>query len=138
MFIEDVPTNSILIIAAHPDDEVLGVGGTIAKYTGMGVDVNISILADGATARYEDRMVTELQECALKAANILKVNEVYFEGLPDERLDQIPFIDVIKPIERRIAETKPYIVFVHHRGDANTDHQIIKLLLKQQSLLQGH
>jgi len=124
MSIDDVPTNRILVIAAHPDDEVLGIGGTIAKYTGRGIDVNICILADGATARYEDSMVAELKDCALKAARILKINEVYFEGLPDERLDQIPFIDVIKSIEKRIAETNPDTVFVHHRGDANTDHQI--------------
>jgi LmbE family N-acetylglucosaminyl deacetylase len=124
MFIEDSSIKNILIIAAHPDDEVLGVGGTIAKYTGIGVDVYVCILADGATSRYEDWMVTELQENALKAANILKVKEAFFEGLPDERLDQIPFIDVVKSIERRITETKPDTVFVHHRGDANTDHQI--------------
>ena len=115
----------ILIVSAHPDDEVLGVGGTIAKYTSTGADVYICILAEGATARYEDKMVAELQECTLRAAKILGAREVYFEELPDERLDQMPFIEVIKPLERHIAEIKPEIVFTHHRGDANTDHQIV-------------
>lgn len=114
-----------LVIAAHPDDEVLGVGGTIAKYTNSGVDVYICILSEGATARYEDKMVTELKACASKASMILGAKKVYFEELPDERLDLMPFIDVIKPIEKLISEIKPDIVFTHHRGDANTDHQII-------------
>ena len=55
----------ILIVSAHPDDEVLGVGGTIAKYTSMGADVYICILAEGATARYEDKMVAECRPSAI-------------------------------------------------------------------------
>ena len=88
-------------------------------------DIYICILAEGATARYEDSMIEMLNKQALEASRILGVKKVSFEGLPDERLDAIPFIDVIKPIEKCIAEVKPDIVFTHHRGDANTDHQII-------------
>jgi LmbE family N-acetylglucosaminyl deacetylase len=124
MFTENVLPKSILVVAAHPDDEVLGIGGTIAKFANDGADLYICILAEGATSRYEDKMIAQLKESALKASRILGAKEVYFEDLPDERLDQIPFIDVIKPIERRIVEIKPDIVFTHHRGDANTDHQI--------------
>jgi len=125
MFTESALPKRILVIAAHPDDEVLGVGGTIAKYARMGNDIFICILAEGATARYEGKMITQLEEYASQASEILGVKEIYFERLPDERLDQIPFIDVIKPIERRISEIKPDIIFTHHRGDANTDHQIV-------------
>lgn len=115
----------VLIIAAHPDDEVLGCGGTIAKYANGKADICICILTEGATARYGENMVSELKESALKAFKILGVKEMQFFGLPDERLDQIPFIDVIKPIEKLIKKIEPEIVFTHHRGDSNTDHQIV-------------
>lgn len=113
------------MIAAHPDDEILGVGGTIAKYASTGTDIYICILTEGATSRYKARYVPCLKESAVEASRILGVKDVYFEDLPDERLDQISFIDVIKPIEKRIAEIRPGIVFTQHRGDANTDHQIV-------------
>ena len=117
---EREPLVDILVIAAHPDDEVLGVGGTIVKYVHMGAGVYIYILSEGATSRYEDKMVAQLKESTLKASRILGVKDVYCEELPDEHLDQIPFIDLIKPIERLTVKIKPDIVFTHHRGDANT------------------
>jgi LmbE family N-acetylglucosaminyl deacetylase len=115
----------VLVISAHPDDEVLGVGGTIAKYVNNGAEVYVTILAEGATARYENSMIEVLNKHALKASKILGVKKVSQYQLPDERLDAIPFIDVIKPIEKAITEVQPQLVFTHHRGDANTDHQIV-------------
>jgi LmbE family N-acetylglucosaminyl deacetylase len=117
--------SKVLVISAHPDDEVLGVGGTISKYVRSGADVCVCILAEGASARYPNSMIEVLHKQALEASKILGVKKVYLQGLPDERLDTLPFIDIIKPIEACIAEVNPDLVFTHHRGDANTDHQII-------------
>ena len=125
MSIKDGVPRSILVIAAHPDDEVLGVGGTIAKYAQLGANIYVSLMSEGATMRYKREMIAQLKQFALKASVKLGVKKAYFEGLPDERLDQIPFVEVIKPIEKRVAEIKPEIVFTHHRGDSNTDHQIV-------------
>jgi len=125
MSINKIFPRRILVIAAHPDDEVLGVGGTIARYAHMGASVYVVLMSEGATSRHKKKMIDQLKNSALKASIKLGVKKVYFEGLPDERLDQIPFIDVIKPIEKRVGEIKPQIVFTHHRGDSNTDHQIV-------------
>ncbi len=91
----------------------------------MGASIYVVIMSEGATSRYEGKMIAQLKESALKASRKLGVKKTFFEGLPDERLDQLPFIEVIKPIEKRIAEIQPEILFTHHRGDSNTDHQIV-------------
>ena len=115
----------ILVVAAHPDDEVLGVGGTIAKYTERGHEVYTLILADGVGPRYPEEMKDELKRNATDAGKALGVKEVGFVDLPDEALETIPFIEVIKPIEKAIDKYQSDVVYTHHRGDANTDHQIV-------------
>ena len=125
MSIKEGFPQSILVIAAHPDDEVLGVGGTIARYAQLGANIHVALMSEGITARYGKEMISQHKQSALNASRKLGVKKIFFEGLPDERLDQIPFIEVIKPIEKRVAEIEPEIVFTHHRGDSNTDHQIV-------------
>lgn len=119
----------ILVIAAHPDDEVLGCGGTTAKLSDAN-DVQIAILGEGATSRVSqpaqaDRdMVDNLQTDARNAAKMLEVKKVSFEGLPDNRFDELPLLDVIKRVERLVDELAPEIIYTHHPGDLNIDHQI--------------
>ncbi|MFL5800068.1 MAG: PIG-L deacetylase family protein [Actinomycetota bacterium] len=112
----------ILTVAAHPDDETLGAGGTMARYTSEGHETWVLILADGCTARHGH---VELQkECAIAAGDILGVQQVVFCGLPDQRLDALPLLDVITPIEKCIAEFRPDVVLTHFKEDANQDHRI--------------
>lgn len=116
-------TKKILVIAAHPDDEVLGLGGTIARHTQQQNQVSVLFLTDGVTARHN---VTEPQKAAArKACKILGVEDVYFANLPDQHLDSLALIDIIKPIANLIKELCPEIVYTHHRGDANQDHRRI-------------
>jgi LmbE family N-acetylglucosaminyl deacetylase len=113
----------ILVIAAHPDDEVLGVGGTMARHIQKGDQVSVLIVTDGVTARHT---VTEPQKMATrKACQILGVEAVNFANLPDQRLDALPLLDVIEPIYTLVKELRPQVVYTHHRGDANQDHRRI-------------
>ena len=123
-------TRSVLIFAAHPDDEVLGCGGTIAKLADEGVIIHVAFLADGVFSRTDD---TEMQQVKLsarraaaqKACNILGARSVFFGEFPDNRMDTIALLDIIKPIEALIAKYQPDMVLTHHSGDINIDHQRI-------------
>lgn len=123
--------NKILIIAAHPDDETLGCGGTIAKYTKRGDKVYCLFLGRGKTSRYPDQKTeavekakTLLEKEAQEAAKILGILEIFFKDFPDQQYDTAGFLNVVKAIERIKERIKPNIVFTHHQGDLNLDHQI--------------
>jgi LmbE family N-acetylglucosaminyl deacetylase len=124
--------DKILIVAAHPDDEVLGCGGTIraiADRYGEG-GVSALVLSEGLTSRESDTVkfskadIERVNQDSLNAAKILGIRRSYFEGLPNNRLDSMDLLDVIKIIERYIAELRPDVVFTHHNGDVNAAHRI--------------
>jgi len=122
---------TILVIAAHPDDEVLGCGGTIARLTSEGSNVYTLILGEGVTSRDRKRdlakrenEIAELKKQAENANRILGVKKVYTFDFPDNRFDSVPLLDIIKTIEKIKEDIKPDIVFTHHHGDLNIDHQI--------------
>jgi LmbE family N-acetylglucosaminyl deacetylase len=119
---------SILILAAHPDDEVLGCGGTIAKFTDDGFIVNVAFLADGVFSRavaptIRQQELTSRRTAAQKACEILGAKSVSFGDFPDNRLDTIPLLDITQAVEIIIAKHQPDIVFTHHAGDLNIDHR---------------
>ena len=120
----------MLVIAAHPDDEVLGCGGTIAKYAQKGEEIYVEILGEGITSRYEEckkgelkRELQNLRKNALEASKVLGVKRVSFHKFPDNRFDSVDRLKIIKVIEESIKKIKPDIVFTHHRGDLNIDHR---------------
>ena len=120
----------VLVVAAHPDDEVLGCGGTIARHADAGDQVQVLIVAEGATSRQEQRNrnqasdeLSALAHAAQKAGAILGAQGVELLGLPDNRLDSLDRLDLIKQIEERIARHQPQVVYVHHSGDVNIDHR---------------
>ena len=123
---------SVLVVAAHPDDEVLGCGGTIAKHARSGDKVHILIVAEGSTSRQVKRDVKKseedlrtLQLCAFNAAQELGAEKPYFSNFPDNRLDSVNLLDIIKPIEGIVEDVQPHSVYVHHGGDLNVDHEIV-------------
>ncbi len=113
----------ILVISAHPDDETYGAGGTIRKHVLQGDEVTVMIVTDGVTARHDK---TEMQQAAARlACERLGVSDVRFPGLPDQRLDGMPLLEVIRPISAVINDVRPEVVYTHHRGDANQDHRAL-------------
>ena len=121
---------SVLIIAAHPDAEVFGCGGTIAKLAEQGAVVHIAFLADGISSRtsIETPNAQELEarrSAANIACKILGAQPPSFGNFPDNQLDTIPLLKIAKEVEALIAKYGPETVFTHHAGDLNIDHQKI-------------
>lgn len=114
-----------LIVAAHPDDEVLGAGGTIARLTSEGEEVHIAVLGEGQTSRGpDDSTVMALQRQVAKAAEKLGTPHVSHYALPDQRFDQVPLLEITQIAEGLIEMIRPDTIFTHHRGDLNLDHEI--------------
>lgn len=122
---------SVLVVAAHPDDEVLGCGGTMARLAGEGHEVRIAILAEGMTSRTPQREQTDskqldhLHSNAQQAADKMGAKELVLSKLPDNRLDTVPLLDVIQLVEGLVDRVKPEVIYTHHAGDLNVDHGVI-------------
>lgn len=121
----------VLVIAAHPDDEVLGCGGTIIKHVEDNDEVHSMILAEGITSRDVDRNpllrgteLKTLHENSNIVARIMGVKDLEMYNFPDNRMDSVPLLDIVKKIETKIESFQPNIVYTHHSGDVNIDHTI--------------
>jgi LmbE family N-acetylglucosaminyl deacetylase len=123
--------SSVLVVAAHPDDEILGCGGTMARLTREGHEVRIAILAEGMSSRYahrEDADPQQLQHLharAQQAADKVGAKEVVLCKLPDNRLDTVPLLEVVKQVEELVARFRPEVIYTHHPGDLNVDHGVV-------------
>lgn len=117
-------TETVLVIAAHPDDEVLGCGATMARHAHQGDDVHVLFVADGVTSRVGTND-TDRREPARRAASILGCREPVFFDLPDQKLDARPFLEIAQAIEPTIEQIKPTIIYTHHNGDLNLDHRLV-------------
>lgn len=122
---------NILVVAAHPDDEVLGCGGRLAAHAERGDSVHVMILAEGATsrsdrrnARADARAVAALRKAAKEALHIIGGQSLAFAGYPDNRMDSVDLIDIVKTVEGAVATAEPDVVYTHHPGDLNIDHRI--------------
>ena len=113
----------VLAIGAHPDDEVLGAGGTLAKHAAAGHEVHVLIVTEGTTAQYEDERIIERKEAdAWRCAKRLGVSEVHFGRLPDMKLDRIAHVELNAVIEDVIRQVRPHVVYTHSRQEVNRDH----------------
>lgn len=116
---------TILIVAAHPDDEILGGGATFAKHVDNGDVVHALVLSEGASARYEDGMEKALRTCAERSAEMIGFSTIDFGNLPDQRLDAMPIIEVTQLVEETIQSLRPSIVYTHSHVDVNSDHGVV-------------
>lgn len=116
----------VLVIAAHPDDELLGVAGTLALHVEKGDSVSVAILGQGVLSREngarEELAVLQAQSRA--AAEIIGIKEVVFEDLPDNAFDTVGMLQVAKMVERLVTRFRPDIIYTHHAQDLNVDHRM--------------
>lgn len=122
----------VLIISAHPDDDIIGCGGMIAKYSETDTIFKVIFIAEGSTCRYEfpdsesaKKEVKKRNKYAINALKKLGVNNLEFYNLPCGRLDQHPLIEINKIIEKEINNFNPDTVFTHSENDTNNDHSIV-------------
>jgi len=124
-------TKKILIVASHPDDEVLGCFGTVARLIQEGYEAYTLILGEGKTSRDEQRLVenkkdeikilnTEIQ----KANDSIGIKKVFIEAFPDNRFDSVDLLDIVKVVSKVKFEVQPDIIFTHFENDLNIDHRI--------------
>ena len=118
----------ILVVVAHPDDEVLGMGGSIAKFSAEGKQVHLLIVTDGSSSQYRDskdlcKIIENKKIETTKSADILGIKSITYGELPDMRLDSISHVLINEVIEKAVREIKPDTVFTHFWGDVNMDHR---------------
>ena len=124
-------SNNVLVVAAHPDDEYLGCGGTLLRHVANGDHVHIMILAEGLTSRDQHRDIdlrkgelSDLHQSSQRAADLLGAESLKLCSFPDNRMDSIDLLDVVKCVEEQIELLNPSIIYTHHAGDVNIDHLI--------------
>jgi N-acetylglucosamine malate deacetylase 1 len=121
----------VLVVAAHPDDEILGCGGTMARLAKEGHEVHIAIMAEGMTSRYAQREAADsgqlchLHQQAEAASKKVGAKKVTLFKLPDNRLDSVPLLDVVKLVEELVESWQPEVIYTHHPGDLNVDHGVV-------------
>ncbi len=120
-------TDRVLVCAAHPDDETLGCGGVIARHCEAGEEVHVLFVADGVTARGSatGEEIQKRREAASAALQVLGAKPPIFLNFADQKLDSAPLLDIIRRIEDIAGAVRPSLVYTHHAGDLNFDHQIV-------------
>ncbi len=117
---------NVLVVAAHSDDEALGCAGTIAKHVAAGDKVHVIFMTNGVGSRNttSNSDIENRQAAARKSADILGVTSMKHFDFPDNKMDTVPLLDIVKSIENVINKLQPEIIYTHHIGDLNIDHQI--------------
>jgi LmbE family N-acetylglucosaminyl deacetylase len=119
---------TVLVCVAHPDDEVLGCGGTMARHVEAGDVVHVIFVADGISSRQglsAEHALVERRQAAENAARILGSEKPHYLDYPDQRLDTIPLLDITQTIEALLATIRPDLIYTHHGDDLNADHRLV-------------
>lgn len=115
---------SVLVVAAHTDDEALGCGGTLARHAAVGDRVAALFMTDGVGARGTDDAAALRRAAAAEAAGqALGIQARFAEAFPDNAMDSVPLLKVVQAVERVVAEVRPDVIYTHHAGDLNVDHE---------------
>lgn len=116
---------NVLVIAPHADDEILGVGGTIAKYVAEGHDVYVCVVTCGHESMFPKEVLEKLRCEAKDAHQYLEIKETFFLDFPAVLLSEIPKHEINRRVNQIIDEVQPQIVFIPHFGDMHLDHYIV-------------
>lgn len=116
--------NKILVVAAHPDDEILGAGGTLIRHINQGDVIHFLILSDGETSRTNVSNVQKRRSQAEKVAKSIGAASVALEEFPDNSFDTVPLLSLAKTVEKYVSKLQPVIIYTHHLFDLNVDHRL--------------
>jgi len=119
--------NNVLVVASHPDDEVLGCGGTLYNLKKNGAKISGLFLSDGESSRKHpkiNKLILDRKKQAIKAGKIIGIKKITFGNFPDNSMDSVPILKIIQFIENKIKAIKPDAIFTHFENDLNVDHQI--------------
>ncbi|GAB3440814.1 PIG-L deacetylase family protein [Insolitispirillum peregrinum] len=121
------PDLCVAAIFAHPDDEVLGAGASLARHAAAGQRVETLIVSAGLDSRgdADAEAHAALKAEAHAAAACLGISPQHFADLPDNQLDSVPFLRVVQTVERFVSAVRPAIIYTHHTGDLNIDHRLV-------------
>lgn len=117
----------VMVVAAHPDDEVLGCAGTIARHTRRGDIVSTVFMTNGVSSRGNSVTTEEIilrKEAAIEVSNLLGTQIPIFFDYPDNRMDSVDFLDIVQSIEEVIHKERPDVIYTHFSGDLNVDHNL--------------
>lgn len=119
-------TKSVLVIAAHADDEVLGCGATIAKHRAEGDRVEVAFMTDGVSSRscFEESDRVVRRDAMQAAGKILNVSCIHSFDFPDNQMDRVSLLEIARVVESLCDSCRPDIVYTHHHGDLNVDHRL--------------
>lgn len=117
-------SKTVLVVGAHPDDEILGVGGTLARHVAEGDEVHALVLCEGMSLRYPDAEADFLSAEGRAAAAKLGLASWNLHGFPDQGLDRLSLVDIAAPVEAMVRQVAPNIVYTHWAGDINRDHAL--------------
>jgi len=117
----------VLIVAAHPDDEVIGCGGTIVRHVMAGDEVHVVFMTNGESSRIDlncESNIVNRHQAAIDVSRLLNICTTQFFDLPDNKMDTIPLLDVVRLLESTIMKIEPSVVYTHYANDLNIDHCI--------------
>jgi LmbE family N-acetylglucosaminyl deacetylase len=116
----------VLVVVAHPDDEVLGCGGALARHAYGGSDISLMVLTDGVSARGKNLESAQLRSNELReSCQVLGINSIIQEDLPDNRLDSVPLLEIAQKILPILNAVKPQVIYTHYLYDLNQDHSAV-------------
>lgn len=122
---------NILVVVAHPDDEVLGCGGAISRLANEGSSISIVILGEGIVSRYSKptkvskKKLEDLKKASRKSARVLGAKNIFLFDFSDNKFDTVSLINIVKVIEKLIKKLKPEVIFTHNSSDLNIDHKVV-------------
>ena len=117
----------ILVVAAHPDDEILGCGGTLIKLKSLNCEIQVIFLTNGVSSRNSknlNKLILDRKKSSNKCAKLIGLKKIHFLNFPDNKLDSIPLLNIIKKIKKLIDAFKPDHIFTHSEFDLNIDHRV--------------
>jgi LmbE family N-acetylglucosaminyl deacetylase len=115
----------VLIVAAHPDDETIGAGGTIARHVSSGDDVFWCIVTQGYSPPWSEEILIKARKQIDKVQQVVGFKKVYRLGFPTVKLNSVPHIDLCNALQQVVNDVRPEIVYTTSRNDSNMDHRIV-------------